>query len=612
MLMGLLCLVILRLNHVFDIVGFQPMLPEVRTLVEKQSLYDFQLRNSDNYPPHLYHIPKKDEVAVTTIFDKAAFATTALILYGVWTHWTTPDPIYKVKNIDEIIAKDRKFRSEGRELFADPNIGDRDDWFSDEVFAQQQFTGVNPVSITIAAPESLWVTNFKAAATVQKRDDVVALIDSPDSSLYVADYSYFRKAVGALPEAELSSGLDDPDNIRYGCSPVGLFNLTPEGKLHPVGIIIDYKASMESSVTIFNKWLTPGGNTIEEQKEDWPWRYAKTALSSADWLHHEAKVHLTDTHLVEEVIIVATHRSFQEVGPIYNLLEPHWERTLSLNKAARDTLVPSVVTKIAGVRSKDVYTYIGYVFENFDFVGGYIPNDLEARGFPLDKLDDPKGKFHNYAYARNMKLMWEVLRTFVASYLSAFHEYDTDEQIAKDPEIAYWCSEISGPLRGNLKLFPTIKTRDQLIDALTMCIHIASPQHTAINYLQRYYMSLVINKPPAFCKPLPDTLITLKGYGEKQLFDALPVRSERAQEYMLASHLPWLLSYQVASEQNLINYAITLANFSTGKVQEAAKKLESDLNSLKKQFDDHNTQLDDQNLDYSVMDPELTAVSILI
>ncbi|KAF8426064.1 lipoxygenase [Tirmania nivea] len=601
-----------RLNHVFDIVGFEPVLSHARTIADKQETYDFQPWNTDQYPPHLYHIPKKDEVPATTIFDFTAYITTALILKGAWTSWTTPDPIYKVKNIDEIIANDRKFRKQEWEVYADTNIGDRDDWFSDDVFAQQQFTGVNPVSITIATPESEWVTKFKAAATTQNLSDVLALMNSQDSSLYVADYSYFRKAVGASTDAELSSGLDDPDNIRYGCSPVGLFNLTSEGKLHPVGIIIDYKGSMENSVTIFNKCLTPGGNTIDEQKEDWPWRYAKTALSSADWLHHEAKVHLTDTHLVEEVIIVATHRAFPEGKPIFNLLEPHWERTLSLNKAARDTLVPSVITKIAGVSSKEIYTYIKYVFENFDFVGGYIPNDLKSRGFPLDELSDPKGRFHNYAYARNMNLMWQKLRCFVAGYLSAFPEYDTDEDIAQDDEIAYWCSEIRGPLRGNLKLFPTIKTRDELIDALTMCIHIASPQHTAINYLQRYYMSLVINKPPAFCTPLPDSLKTLEGYGQQQLFDALPVRKQWAQQYMLASHLPWLLSYQVASAQNLINYAITLASFSTGKVQEAAKQFEADLYSLKKQFDEHNTQLDDKQLNYSVMDPELTAVSILI
>lgn len=601
-----------RLNNVFDIVGFQPILGIPRSVSEKQALYDFQIRGSDQYPPHLNHIPPKDEVPATTIFDKAAYLTTALIMYGVWSHWTTPDPIYNVTNIDQIIANDRKFRKDEREVFAESNIGDRDDWFSDDVFAQQQFTGVNPISITSAPPGSSWVNQFKAAATTQKRNDVLALMDSSDSSFYVADYSYFRLAVGAPPDAEMSSGLDDPDRIRYGCASVGLFNLTPEGRLHPVAIIIDYKGSIENSVTIFNKCLTPGGNTIAEQKQDWPWRYAKTALSSADWLHHEAKVHLTDTHLVEEVIIVATHRAFNPVGPIYNLLEPHWERTLSLNKAARDTLVPSVVTKLAGVRSKDVYTYINYVYQNFDFVGGYIPNDLESRGFPLDQLDDPKGRFHNYAYARNMKLMWEKLRNFVSSYLDAFPEYDSDAKVAQDPEIAYWCSEISGPLRGNLKSFPTIKTRDELIDALTMCIHIASPQHTAINYLQRYYMTLVINKPPAFCTPLPGDLTTLQGYGEQDLFDALPVSRERSQEYMLASHLPWLLSYQVASAQNLINYATTLASFSTGKVQVAAQQLESDLNSLKKEFDDHNAQLDDKQLDYSVMDPELTAVSILI
>jgi len=607
MLMWPLCMVLPRLNHVFDIAGFQPILGGVRTLAEKQDIYDFQPPGSDKYPPHLNHIPKKDEVAITTIFNLAALIQTTLIINSLWTHWTTPDPIYGVKTIDEIIANDRKFRQQGREVYADTNIGDRDDWFSDDVFAQQQFTGVNPVSITIAPPDSLWVTNFKAAATTQKRDDVLALIGSRDSSLYVADYSYFRKAIGVSPEAELSS---DTDLNRYGCSPVGLFNLTKEGKIHPVGIIIDYKGSVEDSVTIFNKCLTPGGNTIAEQKADWPWRYAKTVLSAGDWFHHEIKVHLTDTHIIEECIIVATHRAFNEVGPIFNLLSPHWERTLSLNKAARDTLVPSIVTKIAGMTSEQVYTYIGYVYKNFDFVGGYIPNDLAARGFPLNELDDPK--FHNYAYARNMKEMWKTLRDFVAKYLSAFPEYDSDEKVARDPEIQYWCSEIRGPLRGNIASFPLIKTRDQLIDALTMCIHIASPQHTAINYLQRYYMALVINKPAAFCKPLPETLISLKGYKEKHVFDALPVSSKRAQEYMLTSHLPWLLSYKVAAEQNLINYAITLENLTTGTVKEAAKGLKDGLYALKKHFDEHNAQLDDKLLDYSVMDPEVTAVSILI
>lgn len=596
-----------RLSHVFDIAGFEPLLATARTIAEKKDIYDFQPPGSDKYPPHLYHIPKKDEVGITTIFNLVALTQTTLIISGLWTSWTTPDPIYKVKTIDEIVANDRKFRQQGREVFADTNILDRDDWFSDDVFAQQQFTGVNPVSITIAPPGSLWVTNFHAAATTQKRADVLALIDSPESSLYVADYSYFRKAVGARPEAELSS---ETDLNRYGCSPVGLFNLTKEGKLHPVGIIIDYKGSVGNSVTIFNKSLTPGGNTIAEQREDWPWRYAKTVLSAGDWFHHELKVHLGDTHLIEECIIVATHRAFPETGPIFNLLEPHWERTLSLNKAARDTLVPSIINKIAGVTTDQVYGYINYVYKNFDFVGGYIPNDLAARGFPLGELDGPK--FHNYAYARNMKGMWQLLRNFVATYLSAFHEYDTDEQVAKDTDISYWCSQIRGPNSGNIASFPLIKTRDQLIDALTMCIHIASPQHTAINYLQRYYMASVINKPAAFSKPLPETLISLQGYGEKQVFDALPVSSKRAQEYMLTSHLPWLLSYKVASEQNLINYAISLENLSQGKVREAARVLKDGLYTLKAEFDKHNAQLDDKALDYSVMDPEVTAVSILI
>lgn len=61
------------------------------------------------------------------------------------------------------------------------------------------------------------------------------------------------------------------------------------------------------------------------------------------------------------------------------------------------------------------YNFTMHAFKNFDFQGKYIPNDLPARGFPISELKDPK--FRNYAYAKNMVLMWEAIRSFVSSTL---------------------------------------------------------------------------------------------------------------------------------------------------------------------------------------------------
>lgn len=125
------------------------------------------------------------------------------------------------------------------------------------------------------------------------------------------------------------------------------------------------------------------------------------------------------------------------------------------------------------------------IYKNYDFVGRYVPNDLERRGFPVKQLNDVM--FHNCAYARGISLFWSTLRKFVSTVLK--DHYKTDDQVRGDDNIAAWCEEMQNPEKGDLKSFPTIKTVEELIDAVTACIHIASPFHSAINYLQNYYVS---------------------------------------------------------------------------------------------------------------------------
>jgi len=149
-------------------------------------------------------------------------------------------------------------------------------------------------------------------------------------------------------------------------------------------------------------------------------------------------------------------------------------------------------------------------------------------------------QFHNYTYARNMKIMWETLRDFMKGYLTQSSDLNSDKAVLNDKAIQNWWAEIVSKDRARLTSFPHMKTPDALIDAVTMCIHIASPQHTAVNYLQEYYQSFVVNKPPPLCQPPPKTLAELQNFKEKDVIAALPVN--RPVEWLLAVQIPTLLT----------------------------------------------------------------------
>lgn len=76
--------------------------------------------------------------------------------------------------------------------------------------------------------------------------------------------------------------------------------------------------------------------------------------------------------------------------------------------------------------------------------------------------------------------------------------------------------------------------------------------------LTKSQYAFVISKPPALYTDLPTTLSQLRHINERDLLKALPV--DRPREWLIASHIPWLLSYQVADNQNILNWAASLTN----------------------------------------------------
>ncbi|PVH71666.1 Lipoxygenase [Cadophora sp. DSE1049] len=605
-----------RFSSYFDLAEFEPSDREARRNRSIETLrrtYEWQEPGSTNppYPPCLRSIPRDEQTGLLQIFNaERLIDTTVALLPEELQPKLLASSLYGQpvgKTMAGIEARMKRLTRANKNIGTEASVGNREDWYTDAVFAQQSFTGSNPTSIASAGAE--WVGKFKGVAKTQGRTDIAILLEyARAESFFIQDCSYFREAANAAPAATLQSD----DKKRFGCASVTLFQLREDGNLHPLAIIIDFKMSIEDSVVIFNKRLTPVDSTSTEE-QDWPWRYAKMCSQVSDWTRHEIQVHLNDCHFVEEATIVAAQRSFTADHIVYRLLEPHWLKTLPLNASARSILVPKVVVEINGFSKAQTYAFLLNAYKRFNWTDHYIPADLERRGFPQSKLDDKA--FHNYAWARNMVPMWNTLYNFVFSVLKT--AYKTDADVEADKSVSSWCHEMHSPTGGQMASFPDIRTIDDLTNAVVMCIHTASPQHNSVNYLQCYYMAFVPNKPGCLNTPLPNTLEELMSYKEQDVVAALPVHDE--QVWLLSSQLPYLLSYGVSEDQTLLSYAQELEDEARGEEGENWKAIETaagnfygDLMKLGVLFDEHSRVLDDKIVPYNVMDPTELAVSILI
>ena len=620
-------------ESLFDVLQVEPTLPRLIKREEKKVIYRWSAypKNPDGstaqYPPHLETIPEGDRVSDNDIFGFLRIKETELLVAKV-----VPDKIVgKTFNwFQSVVAQllegnpmngtlrqledyNRNNRKSGIDIEGGRNIGLLPDWYSDRRYADQSFTGTNPTTIK-AVPKDL-LAEFASAAEKGGYAYWAKVLPTIDTkSLFVQDTRDLRSLFGADPDETLFNKEPLSDD-NWACAAVTLFQLHDDGRLHPVAIVIDYKVSMDKSVTIFNKRTKPSDPTTGEET-DWPWRYAKTCAQVTDWIRHEVIVHLTRAHLVEEAIIVATHRCFEMDHVVFKLLQPHWFKTLSLNAAARATLVPQIIKDLTGVKPDYLFQYIRNEFEQFDYVGNYVPNDLARRGFPNTVEGLSSKKYRDYAYARNMVPMWYCIRRYVATVLATKYHPPAlaDELVQKDEAILRWSQELQTV--GHIKSFPTITSLDSLIDAVTMSIHIAAPFHSAVNYLQNFYHAFVIAKPPSLCSPLPNTLGELNKYKEADLVRSLPIGRQR--QWLLTVQVPWLLSFKVASERNLITFAQSQWRTLRGakgadlKVAEASKVFYEELRKLDVDFARHSNEMNADSIPYSVMDPDNTAVSILI
>lgn len=620
----------------FDVLAVESTLPRYIDLAEKKQSYKFspypllEDGTQAKYPPHLDHIPAKDDVAQWKIFNVLGIAEAQVILQkvvpdefcGKTKEWLQAKARALVAGkgevgitIQDVVDYNKNNRKSPVDIARGENLGLLEDWYSDRRFADQRLSGVNPTSIKLVSDK--FFDEFVVAAKAGGYDHWAEALPKADrKELFMEDNSYFRTAIGISDPAAPMSHQQPWSDMSWACGSVSLFQLHPDGSLHPVAICIDYLGSMDKSVTIFNSRTTPSSPT-ESEKTDWPWRYAKTCAQVSDWLVHELAVHLTNAHLIEEAVIVATNRTIPMEHIVYRILSPHWYKTLSLNAAARASLVPQVIADIIGFSPDQAFSFIRHAYDNFDFVGNYVPNDLSSRGFPSSEAElNGDDRYRNYPYAKNMLSLWTALRTYVKSMLLLYYDKaDADAAVARDVYIQAWVKECH--TAAHMPTFPDITTLDGLTDAVTMCIHIAAPFHTAVNYLQNFYQSFVAARPPMLCSPPPASLSSLQSFREADLVKALPINRQR--QWLLSAHVPWLLSFKVESDRSLLNYALSQWNVYRRKeaekdrqVRDVSEMFYLDLCRLAKTFYYNSKGMAEGSLPYMVLDPGQCAVSILI
>lgn len=269
-----------------------------------------------------------------------------------------------------------------------------------------------------------------------------------------------------------------------------------------------------------------------------------------------------------------------------------------------------------GLSTSQTHSFILDAYRRFNFTARYVPTDLSRRGFPSTPSDLASNpQFHNYAWAKNISMLWAIIHKYVTSILRTV--YKCDDDVMHDKHVQNWCGEMHSPTGGQMNSFPDIRTLEQLANAVTMCIHIASPLHNSVNYLQGYYQSFVPNKPSCLASPVPTKLSELMAFGEKDFMKALPIKDTRV--WRMCEQLPHLMSSPVEQEMNMRKYAKDVERETREKkgsrwetVGEAAIEFGEELMEAEILFRRNSDMLDDHLMPYKVLDPDHLAVSILM
>ncbi|RXN21027.1 arachidonate 5-lipoxygenase-like protein [Labeo rohita] len=309
-------------------------------------------------------------------------------------------------------------------------------------------------------------------------------------NIYIADYAILEG---------VAANATDPKTPQYLAASFCLLYKNRQNKIIPIAI----QLSRQTTAGVGNTVFLPSDNQYD-------WMLAKMWVKSSDFNVHQVVTHLLRTHLISEVFAIAMLRKLATVHPIYKLLIPHVHYTIAINTKACEQLIceSGLFDKANSTGGSALGEVISRAMKTLTYKSLCFPEAIKARGV------DNKEDLPNYYYRDDGMMVWEAVKSFVSDVVKIY--YGSGETVQEDEEIQAFVYEV------RTFEFPTsLKTREQLVEYLTVVIFTASAQHAAVNFGQYDWFAWVPNSPSTMRKPPP----TQKGQVDmKYIMESLPDR----------------------------------------------------------------------------------------
>ncbi|XP_045346100.1 polyunsaturated fatty acid lipoxygenase ALOX12 isoform X3 [Leopardus geoffroyi] len=430
-------------------------------------------------------------------------------------------------------------------------------WRDDELFGYQFLNGANPMVLRRSAslPSRLVLPSGTEALGAQLERELQS------GSLFEADFSLLDGIPANVIRGEK----------QYLAAPLVMLQMRPEGKLLPVVIQIQPPSPSCPAPPLF----LPSDPPLA-------WLLAKIWVRNSDFQLHQLQYHLLNTHLVAEVIAVATMRCLPGLHPVFKLLIPHIRYTLEINTRARSQLISE-----GGIFDKAVSTGGGghvhllrRAMAQLTYSSLCPPDDLAARGL----LGIPSA-----LYAHDALRLWEIIAR--------------DDVVRGDPELQAWCREITevGLCQAQDRGFPaSFQSQSQLCRFLTMCVFTCTAQHGAINQGQLDWYAWVPNAPCTMRMPPPTTKEDVK---MATVMGSLPDIRQACLQMTITWHLGRRQPDMVPLGHHKEKY------FSSPKAKAVLSQFQTDLENLEREITARNAQVD---LPYDYLRPSRIENSVTI
>ena len=194
---------------------------------------------------------------------------------------------------------------------------------------------------------------------------------------------------------------------------------------------------------------------------------------------------------------IATMRNLPDAHPVYKLLHPHFRYTMSINSAARATLISTngLIAQNFSIGSEGMDELFKKAAAAHRVQWTNIKWNLKERG--VDNSDELPG----YYYRDDGIRIWDAIEEYVHEIIFLF--YENDEEVKNDPEVQQWVLDIYhngfpssdfGAPQGHG--FPNkIETRADLVEYCTLIMFTGSAQHAAVNFGQFHIYGYAPNAP---------------------------------------------------------------------------------------------------------------------